>query len=638
MNSRRPADRNSVALLITASALFAGCATSPTGTGPEAGPDPAITVPADRTTVADEAGAPRTGGTTGVPGGVLVWTDPEADLRPPIGEAETAAGFLDMVLHAPESPLPSGLPVRILASTDSPGEPWAAPIVWSSSDRTVLRVSDAGVVTGLAPGSALITATSGPASASIQLQVIPDQARILTVSPAEASAVSGEVVHFTASVRSVTGVELEDGRVNWSTTPIEGLRSARVDPDGAFVAPGPGTWLVTAARGALSSTAIISVNSRLQTTTFLPIAVFQLPPDGGPAAGVRVFEGIDGRDWAWVWTDSPARIHILDVSDPEHPRHERSIDPGADRLHDLEIGGGNAWAVAAMSGAAADGAGLLVLDLSIPASPEPLARLGDGLSGGASAVDVDHDQVWAASIGDGTLVGFDFSAPDHPTRTGSWRETSRGETDSHLADIDAANGIALLARWNDGLAVLDVGAGISGGSAEHPVLVSEYRYRVRLDGRQWGNTLRVRRWRDWVLLGDGIDGCKSCVDGPRGGIRLLDVTEIRRPREVASYRVPEAGIRDFEIDRRTESLIAAFGTGGLRLIDLSGELRGELYDQGREASAVPTGAWRNGIPSRSFARGARVLKQAVFVADMYAGLLIFREAADEHDATRPEVE
>ncbi|MBK5098369.1 MAG: hypothetical protein JJE01_11340, partial [Gemmatimonadetes bacterium] len=76
-------------------------------------------------------------------------------------------------------------------------------------------------------------------------------------------------------------------------------------------------------------------------------------------------------------------------------------------------------------------------------------------------------------------------------------------------------------------------------------------------------------------------------------------------------------------------LVAAFGTGGLRLADLSGELRGELYAQGRETAVIPTGAWIDGIPSRSLARGARVLKQAVFVADMYAGLRVFRVELEE---------
>jgi hypothetical protein len=628
VNAARPGGWPGIACLITASALLTACATSTPGTGPEAGPDPATGATPMRTTDTDESVTRTAGGAASGQGGTAVWTDPDADLRPAIRVEEAPPVAGDLVLRAPDSPLPAGFPVWIEASVGPEGQPWPDPIAWSSSDRTVLRVSDSGVVTGLAPGSALITATSAPVTAEIRLQVIPDQARILTVSPAAANALSGEVVHFTASVRSVTGVELDDGRVHWSTTPIEGGRSARVEPDGAFVAPAPGSWLVTAARGSLSSSAIVAVTPRQHTTTLQPIAAVPLPPDGGPAAGVRVFEGIDGRDWAWVWTDDPARIHVLDITDPEHPRYERSMDPGANRVHDLEIGGGNAWAIVAVSGAA-DSAGLLVLDLSLPATPRPQARLNDGLAGGASAVAVDHDHVWAGSIEDGTLVGFDLSDPDRPVRIAGWRASSRDTNAGYISDIDAGNGIALLARWHDGLTVLDIGAGISGGTAARPALVSEYRYRVRRDGREWGNTLRVRRWRDWVLLGDGIDGCTTCVDGPRGGIRVLDVTEIRRPREVARYEVPEAGIRDFQVDHRTETLIAAFGTGGLRLADLSGELRGELYGQGREISATPTGAWHDGIPSRSLARGARVLKQAVFVADMYAGLRVFRIESQE---------
>lgn len=611
------------ALLIATFLPLAGCATSSAGVAPDGGPDAAPGAGAPAPVMAPAAAeAPVT---TAAP----VWMDPEADLRPALVLDDSPPELRELVLRAPDSPLPAGFPVWIEATAGTEGNPWPAPIRWASSDRTVLRVTGSGVATGLAPGSALVTATSGPESAEIQLQVVPDRARILTVSPAAASAVSGEVVHFTASVRSVTGAELEDGRVNWSSTPIGSGSSARVDPDGAFVAPASGAWLVTASRGSLSSSAIVAVTARRRTASLQPLAAVQLPPDGGPAAGVRAFEGMDGKDWVWVWTDSPARIHIVEVTDPEHPTLAHSIDPGADRVHDLEIGGGNSWAVVAVSRAEPGGAGLLVLDLSVPSTPLPVARIADDLAGGVSSVDVDHEHVWAGSIADGAVVGFDFSSPDRPVRIGSWQAAAAGTTGSHVADIDVGNGIALLARWNEGLTVLDVGAGISGGTAAHPALVSEYRYRVRRDGREWGNTLRVRRWRDWVLLGDGIDGCSSCVDGPRGEIHLLDVTELRRPREVARYEVPEAGVRDFQVDQRTETLIAAFGTGGLRLADLSGELRGELYSQGRETAAVPTGAWRGGIPSRSLARGARVLKQAVFVADMYAGLRVFRVVTEE---------
>ncbi len=614
---------------------FLGCAGGSAAGAPASGPGVAAGETGGDPAVRTDGRAPPPGGDESATAatGSTAWVDPEADLRPSAAPAPGPAGRGSLTLRAPDLPLPAGFPVRIEATVGADGGDWPAPVHWTSSDRSVIRVDAAGVVTGTGPGSAWVTATSGSDSAEIELGVVPDRARILVVSPPEALALPGEVLHFTASVRSVNGAELEDGRVHWSSTPIDGEQSARVDPDGAFVAPASGTWLVTAARGALSSSAVVQVGARGRTTTLRPIASAPLPGTGGAAAGIRVFEGMDGRDWAWVWTDRPARIHVWDVTDPENPAFERSVVPGSERVHDLEIGGGNSWAVVALSHPAGDDAGLLVLDLSTPANPATIARVTDGLGGGTSAVAVDRDVVWAAAIEDGSLIGFDFSDPRVPRRSGSWRSESVGAGGSpggsHIADIDVRDGIALLARWHDGLAVLDVGAGIRDGTVQRPALVSEYTYRVRLDGKEWGNTLEVRRWRDWVLLADGIDGCDSCIDGPRGGVHIIDVADIERPRESAWFRVPEAGARDLQIDPRTERLTAAFGTGGLRLVDLSGELRGDLYVQGRETYAAPTGAWMNETPSRSLARGARILKQAVFVADMYAGLRVFRVEPEE---------
>ena len=101
MNARRPADRQTITLLVTASALFAGCATSPAGTGPEAGPDPAtVTTPA-RTTVTDEPGTRTGGGAAFGPGGTPVWSDPEADLRPPIELDAQLAEALEGLVDCP---------------------------------------------------------------------------------------------------------------------------------------------------------------------------------------------------------------------------------------------------------------------------------------------------------------------------------------------------------------------------------------------------------------------------------------------------------------------------------------------------------------------------------------------------------
>lgn len=45
-------------------------------------------------------------------------------------------------------------------------------ITWSSSNEAVLRVSQAGVVTGVGPGSATITATVEARSATVSLTVL----------------------------------------------------------------------------------------------------------------------------------------------------------------------------------------------------------------------------------------------------------------------------------------------------------------------------------------------------------------------------------------------------------------------------------------------------------------------------------
>jgi hypothetical protein len=521
----------------------------------------------------------------------------------------------------------------------------------------VLRVSEAGVVTGYAPGSARITATPvgrsdmepgivpepeaeanaaivpGPdldpagdsrvaPAASVQLTVVPDPARILTVSPAEARVVAGQVLHLTAQVRTGDGRELADGRVHWSSSPLDSDRPARVDPDGAFVAPEQGTWLVTATRGRLSSASVVRVSARTDSLTLASIASGLPPGPFATSAGVRVFEGADGRDWAWVWTDAPARLDLWDVSDPASPVFVRSLDPGAERITGVAIGPETAWAVVATSGAGAP-----VFDLSDPSEPREITRITHGPAPGASAVATDRDHVWLASESDGSLAGFDLGDPGVPVPAGSWSPGS-----GRIEDLEVRDGLALLAHGGRGLTILDVGAGIQGGSAARPVRVSELRSFHAAEAESGSATVtHVRRWRDWILLGESIRDCEACDLGPRGAIRIIDVTDIRQPRQVAWYSVPEAGVRDLEVDSRGEWLSGAFGTGGARMLDLSGELRGDRYEQGRELASAPTGAWWPGVPTRSMARGVRSLKGWVFVADMYAGLRVFRIVTGSED-------
>jgi hypothetical protein len=61
---------------------------------------------------------------------------------------------------------------------------------------------------------------------------------------------------------------------------------------------------------------------------------------------------------------------------------------------------------------------------------------------------------------------------------------------------------------------------------------------------------------------------------------VMDISDIRHPREVAQYEVPEGGSHNFWA--ANDMLYEGYYSGGARVLDISGELRGDLYRQGRE--------------------------------------------------------
>jgi hypothetical protein len=64
--------------------------------------------------------------------------------------------------------------------------------------------------------------------------------------------------------------------------------------------------------------------------------------------------------------------------------------------------------------------------------------------------------------------------------------------------------------------------------------------------------------------------------------------------------------------------------GGLRVVDISGELKGDLLRQGREIAHVVTGDARGVIPNASNAWGALYHNGLVYVNDINSGLWIVK--------------
>ena len=64
--------------------------------------------------------------------------------------------------------------------------------------------------------------------------------------------------------------------------------------------------------------------------------------------------------------------------------------------------------------------------------------------------------------------------------------------------------------------------------------------------------------------------------------------------------------------------------GGGRVLDVSGELRGDLYGQGREIARVWTGAPDGFRPNLPFTWGARQHKGLIFFNDINTGIWIMK--------------
>jgi hypothetical protein len=163
----------------------------------------------------------------------------------------------------------------------------------------------------------------------------------------------------------------------------------------------------------------------------------------------------------------------------------------------------------------------------------------------------------------------------------------------YLHDLYVKDGLAYLAYWRDGLVILDVGNGVKGGTIESPKLVSQFRYNyAELYPADFiAGTHTAFRDRNYVFITDEVlPGTYNPEDRDklttRGVMQVLDVSDIEHPRKVAQYDPVEFGSHNVWI----ENGVAYIGAwdGGARLVDVSGELLGNLREQGRVIGKLET--------------------------------------------------
>jgi len=514
-------------------------------------------------------------------------------------------------------------------------------VTWRSGSPDVATVDRFGRVTARAPGTATITATADGVDGTLTVRADPFTGTSIEITGGGARARTGDVLDFRAQVRDANGELLGGVPVEWSHAweEPEGIIAppapAQMD-GGRFVADVAGVYTVIADAGPLSARTSFRVVAR--------DVVQKLEIQGqGREQRVRttdfwVFEGRDGRDYALTGAKrSDGYGFVWDVTEPGNIFKTDSIQVDARSVNDMKVSPDARYATMTREGASNRRNGVVILDLADPAHPVIASEVTDhGLTGGVHNAFPTNDYVYALAGGDKYVI-LDVSDLYNPRLVGEYNHP-----DSRLHDVWVLDGLAYSAEWENGLVVVDVGDGRWGGSPENPVLVSSYPipggathavfpYISQSTGKHYvflGDEIMSRRGLAWEGPGQGRGSYQLPYDpetgmngiplATRGYIQIVDFSDPESPQMVARYEVPEYGTHNIWVE--DDILYQAYYEGGVRMVDVSGELMGNLYTQGREIAVFKAYDPIGYVPNSPMAWSAMPFKGRVFFSDTNSGL------------------
>jgi len=515
---------------------------------------------------------------------------------------------------------------------------------WTSSSPEVASVDRFGLVTGHRTGSVTITAEMDRARETVRYQVRPFPATSLEIESDVSDGRTGDVFPFTAVVRGADGNRVEDLPVNWAFTlipddSINAPGAAAQIIDGRFVAEVPGRYTVHAMAGPLAARAAVDVRPR----DVIREVEFQ---GRGAVRDVRssdlwIFEAANGRDYAVTGTwGAEGKAYFWDVTNPANIVKTDSIQVDARTVNDVKVAPNGRYAALSREGASNRRNGVVIMDLSDPAHPTIASTFDEGLTGGVHNMFATNDYLFALSGGDKYVI-LDVRDLYNPKYVSEYNHP-----ESRIHDVWVHNGIAYSSEWGNGVVVVDVGNGRWGGSIENPVFVTNVPYPVgrthaafpyfqESTGKMYlflGDEIMNRQGHAWVGTsgrpqydpttgGGGIPGTTS------GYVHIIDFTDPENPQDVARYHVPEFGTHNIWVE--DDVLYQAYYEGGLRVVDVSGELMGNLADQGREMAVFKPYDPMGYIANAPMTWGAQPHKGFIFFSDWNSGLWSVRLKPEE---------
>ena len=520
---------------------------------------------------------------------------------------------------------------------------------YATSDSSIAVVDQVGMASFLTAGLVQVAAMHGDMTIYHEVEVLPNPtARVALQAPDRTDVRTGDVLQFRAAALDASGDEITGPAIRFAVESrpdpfrpesLGAGAAAQVTPDGRFVAEQPGVYTVVAMSGDRLARRTVRVVPRNveREVEFLGHARVSDRVTGD----LWVWEGVDGRDYAVHGTwNAEGHAYFYDVTDPRNMELIDTVQVDARTVNDVKVSEDGTLCVISREGASNRRNGIVMIDCTDPHNAEILSSFYQGLTGGVHNVFLDNNHVYAVNNGRRWDV-VNVEDPRNPFRV------SRFETDTpgrSVHDVWIRDGIAYQAGRSDGLIMVDVGGGGIGGSPNTPVEMGRF---PQITG--WNHAVWPFRspstGKLYVIGGDeafylnprrpdagGILWEEGIPSRAKGWLHFVDFTDPGNPEEVARFELADSGPHNLWIDWEEEIMYVGYYDAGLRVVDVSGDLLGDLYRQGRQIARFFPEDNEGFLANAAFTWGPQPHKGTIFLADFNSGLWAVRLKDAEADA------
>ncbi|MFH5883755.1 LVIVD repeat-containing protein [Halalkalibaculum sp. DA3122] len=524
------------------------------------------------------------------------------------------------------------LPLHFSVTDASGRERDEVDLALSSSDPSIAEVNQFEQLAAKNPGMVTLTAAAESMSRSWELEVLPNPVAKIQLTADASEVRTGDVVHLEAKPLTSEGETVADAPVTYSFTYTGGEgrgegAAGKIEQDGRFVANKPGLYTLIAKSASAVDEHMIRVTPRNVQKDLRVVGHGQVLDKH--TSDLWVWEGVDGRDYAVTGTWGAAgEAFFWDVTDPAKMQIVDTVTVDARTVNDVKISEDGRICVLTREGASDRKNGIVILDVTDPRNVKRISEYNEGLTGGVHNAFIWNDHVFAVNNGRRYDI-INIEDPANPKTVSRFELDTPGHA---VHDVWVENGIAYSSNWKDGVQIVDVGstpqahtpekhdAGV--GSPDNPVKLGSYTY-----PSGWNHAafpFKSQSTGDfYVIAGDeafpngiAIRDQPTIPDGWIHFIKFEDGWD--QPREVARYQVPEAGTHNFWV--KGDTLYVAYYNAGLRVVDISGDLMGNLYEQGREIAKFLPMHHEAIVPNAAMSWGPQPYKGYIFVSDWNSGL------------------